>query len=108
MNDAQVLVNLQRVLPAGDLDRIQVANGEDGETEVRVDLHMLKYNSGKALVQNIILLNPGVEFQLDIIHGYNSGMVLKKMVNQDIKNKRIVTRYSPMWNPGETIMEIAA
>lgn len=54
MNDAQVLVNLQRVLPAGDLERIQVANGEDGETEVRVDLHMLKYNSGKAFVQNII------------------------------------------------------
>ncbi|MBQ9142225.1 MAG: Smr/MutS family protein [Lachnospiraceae bacterium] len=88
-----------------DLSRVKVYKKGNGELVISVDLHHLPKNEAKRLVNEIIEVNH-FEFSLEIIHGFHNGTVLKDMVRHELRNRRIVNRYSPQWNPGSTYLII--
>ena len=92
---------MQIVLSSDDMKRIsEVADG------YRVDLHGKNRWEAKALIRNIINLisHP---FVLDVIHGYNHGIVLKTMIKSEDINPRIVNRKTSDYNMGETYLTVA-
>ncbi len=92
---------MQIVLSSEDMRRISEV--EDG---YRVDLHGKNRWEAKVLLRNIINLvrHP---FTLDVIHGYNNGIVLKTMINSEEINPRIVGRRISDFNMGETYLTVA-
>ena len=88
-----------------DAGRVRVYKKENGEMVVSVDLHNMYKEEAKRLINEIIDINH-VEFSLEIIHGFNHGTILRNMVQSELKNQRIVNRYSPKWNPGSTYLVI--
>ena len=93
------------IVQTKDANRVKVYEKDNGEIEIAVDLHNLPKEEAKRLVNQIIDVN-NIEFSLKIIHGYHGGTVLKSMVKHELKNRRIVNRYTPSWNPGSTYLAI--
>ena len=92
---------MQIVLSSEDMRRISEV--EDG---YRVDIHGKNRWEAKTLIRNIInLVNH--PFVLDVIHGYNHGVVLKVMINSEDINPRIVCRKTSNYNMGETFLTVA-
>lgn len=87
-------------------ERIKMLKADDGEMLISVDLHYMYKEEARRLLAAIIDENP-FEFCLEVIHGFNHGTVLKNMVRDELKNRRIVKKYSPVWNPGSTYLVIA-
>ena len=88
------------------LDRICVNNVDDREI-VTVDLHGMSRLEGERFVKNIVALNLAAEFVLIVIHGYNSGTVLKETLRKKCISTRIRRLWSPKYNPGITYIEVA-
>lgn len=93
---------MQMVLPKSEFDRIQ----EDKEDGYVVDLHRLKKNEGKRLVNNMINLTTH-PCRISVIHGFNKGTVLQQTVRTDIKNPKIRRIITVDYNPGITYLDIA-
>jgi len=95
------LNRMQIVFTAEDMRRISLI--EDG---FKVDLHGKNRWEAKAFIRNIInLVNH--PFTLDVIHGYNRGIVLKNMISSEEINSRIVSRHVSEYNMGETYLTVA-
>ncbi len=76
------------------------------EGKIVVDLHGKKRREAIVFVNNIINLvhHP---FEMDLIHGYNHGTVLKEMVLEEQINRRIVNRRCSNDNLGVTHLNVA-
>lgn len=101
MGCEQVMQRITFVAYGENMRRVRVSKDEDGEMVITVDLHRMKKEDAKKLINGIIALNR-FEFRLDVIHGFNNGTVLKSMVNKELNNRRIAARYCDAWNPGNT------
>ena len=74
---------------------------------IRVDLHAMTRQDAKRFIKNMIALLYMIPFRFDLIHGYNHGTVIKDMLRTDPISTRVKSITSPLWNPGESILEIA-
>lgn len=92
---------LEMILKNDQLSRMQF-----GEEEVTIDLHKMKSAECCWLVRTVIAsIRNG--FQLNLIHGYNHGTVLKEMLRGQKMSSRVTNLYSDPWNPGLTHMNIS-
>ena len=95
------LVRMKTVFPDSDMNRIS----EDGDGYV-VDLHGKHKYEARVLLNNIIniTMHP---FNLAVIHGYKQGITLKKMIQEETINPRIVEKKSSPYNMGLTFLTVA-
>ena len=107
MTREQMIRNMSMILSGEEMSRIEVNETEDGAAYVDLDLHQLTRKEAERLLKNVINLIRG-EFVLNAIHGFNHGVVLKKMVMETSFGRRVVDRRSPAWNPGQTFLKVAA
>ena len=77
-----------------------------GQATVWVDVHGMTCRQARRLIDNLINLSD-CSLRLAVIHGYNHGTALSKMVRNDIDNKRILTRVGCKYNPGITFLDIS-
>ena len=95
------LCRMKILFTAEDMQRI--TEKEDG---FKVDLHGKNRWEAKILIRNIInMVNH--PFTLDVVHGYNHGIVLKTMINNEDINPRIISRKVSDYNMGETYLIVA-
>ena len=107
MSCEQMMSNMKFILSGEDLKRITVRETEDSLAYIDVDLHGMTRRQAERLVKNIINVNRG-KFILNVIHGFNHGTVLKDMMMTNKWSSRVVDRNCPAWNPGQTLLTIAA
>ena len=106
MNISELTAKMGFIFGMKDKDRYQITRDEDGTPIVVMDYHELKVCEGRKYLNNVIaMLRYGCK--LEIIHGFNHGTDMKAMV-WDCQNDRIVSRYSPAYNPGVTFIDLAA
>lgn len=68
---------------------------------IEVDIHGMTAQAAKrALEQLLNRTGKGIS-EIKVIHGYNSGQVLRDMVRKDLKHPRISAKLICL-NPGET------
>lgn len=89
-----------------ELKRIRKSKTKKGKMLVIVDLHGLQKKQAEKFIKNIIALN-SEPFQMDIIHGYNHGTVLKDMVETEKISKRVKAKIHPKDNLGMTRLIVA-
>ena len=94
------------VLHGDNIHRVNVFRNEEDETVIKVDLHGMCKESAQKSLNNIIAIFR-IPFVLDVIHGYNGGVVIKRMIREELNSSKIKWCSSPGWNPGETLMKIA-
>ena len=74
------------------------------EAFVRIDLHGLRQEEARRVIDRAIAAAGPSTYQLQLIHGYNRGTSLRSMIRDwyqyDIKVKRII----PGDNPGITVL----
>lgn len=107
MTNEQVMSKLQFVVYGEDLNRVQVIQGRDGEMVIRINTHEMKCKAANRVLNNIISMFK-CPFTLDVIHGYNHGTVIKDMIQDNIINQRIIAKKVLEYNPGETLIKVAA
>ena len=73
-------------------------------TKREIDLHGMNPAQAKKCLDSFISSLPKGECELSVIHGYNRGNALKKMLSV-YKHKRAVKKYSEL-NPGVTTIII--
>ncbi len=80
---------------------------EKNAFSITLDLHELDRNQAALLINNTIAIIR-CPYTLEIIHGYNHGLVLKQMITNTLAktNKRIGTLKSVPYNPGISILSI--
>ena len=76
---------------------------KDGTLLVKLDLHGMRKNEAKYVINGIISMY-NFEFTMMLIHGYSNGTVIKDMIQYDIHNKRIVAKSVYMHNKGVTYL----
>ncbi|MCR4851016.1 MAG: hypothetical protein K5870_07120 [Lachnospiraceae bacterium] len=106
MKREEIMERMSYVLHGEYLSRVTTFRNEEGETVIKVDLHGMCRESAQKSLNNIIAIFR-MPFILDVVHGYNGGVVIKKMIREDLKSSKISGFISPAWNPGETLMRIA-
>lgn len=105
MGCEQMMQRMSFVLKREYLNKAHVAYNTAGMMVVRIDLHGMTRNEATKVIKGVLLLNNG-SFILDLIHGYNHGTVLKKMICEDLDNARIGRKWGYEYNHGETFLEI--
>ena len=106
MKQEEIMERMAFVLHGDNLKRVSVFRDDDEQTVVKVDVHGMCRESAQRSLNNIIAIIRS-PFVLDVIHGYNGGTVIKEMICNDLKSRKIVSHRSPNWNPGETFLQIA-
>ncbi len=72
----------------------------------KIDLHGLLKDEAKIELDKKIssIIRPT---KLTVVHGYNSGQVLKNFVQKQYKNKRIVKVEPDFFNQGNTVYHVS-
>ncbi len=107
MGCEQMMQRMSFVLNKDYLRKAAVILNEEDRMIVKIDLHGMTKKEAFKVIHGIILLNKG-NFVLNLIHGYNSGVVLKKMICEELNHERISKIWRFGYNPGETFLEIKA
>ena len=107
MSCDQMLKNMTLIFTCEELSRISFHKTNAGVVDMNLDLHGLNCYQAKKVLKNVINVVRD-EFNLNVIHGYNHGTVLKEMVSKTDFCSRVIKRSCPSWNPGMTILTIAA
>lgn len=66
-----------------------------------VDLHGYRAWEAVCYLEYLLETLPSSTTEMEIIHGYRSGTVLRQIVRQEFTHRRILSKISG-WNPGET------
>ena len=69
---------------------------------VTIDIHSLEKSQAKSKLFNYIANAPGDVTEIVVIHGYNSGTILRDMVRNELRHSRIRDRMISVINPGIT------
>ncbi len=102
----RIQFKMSMILTKDDMERVSVRKEDDENLVLTADLHEMKYKEAYRFVNNLIALN-NEPFELDLIHGYNHGTVLRDMIHKDLDNPRIISKTLLLWNEGETLLSIA-
>jgi DNA-nicking Smr family endonuclease len=71
-----------------------------------VDLHNMKVWDAWGYLDRLISFAPKETNEIVVIHGFNNGTHLMKMVRKDYKHKRVISKFS-FWNEGRTSLIIS-
>jgi len=71
-----------------------------------VDLHNMKVWDAWGYLDRLIAVAPKETNEIIVIHGFNNGTHLMKMVRNDYKNNRVKGKFS-CWNEGRTSLIIS-
>ena len=71
------------------------------DTVIEVDIHGLTAEDAKRRLEHLLSNAAPNVTEVRVIHGYNSGQILKDMVRQRLKHPRIQSKLVCL-NPGET------
>ncbi len=104
MNDIRFRLSL--ILTRDDMDRLQFSES-NGEKEIIADVHGMKCYEAKKFVNNIVNL-VRVSIKLIVIHGYNHGTAIKKMLNSEYSNPHVCQITTDNSNMGRTYIFVAA
>ena len=102
-----VISRLKMVLTNDELSRISVQEKSQRKIRITADVHGMKCYEARRFINNIISIMR-MAFQLIIIHGYNHGTAIKKMLAQNFSNDHIYEQFPDPRNQGITHMLIAA
>ena len=93
---------IKMILPTNQYERIT----EDNDNGYVVDVHEFHRLETKRMINNMInvVQNP---CRITIIHGYNRGTVLSRMIRMELNNPKIKRISTVGYNPGETFLDIA-
>lgn len=69
---------------------------------VRVDIHSMEKAAAKRKLENLLRITPKDVGEIVVVHGYNSGTVLRDMVRCELKHSRILDKMPSVVNPGIT------
>lgn len=106
MGCEQMMDRMSFILAGENLKRVIVKKNAEGKPQITVDLHGMDCRTAKRVIKSIIAMYR-FSFDLVLIHGFNHGTALKTLINTDIVNDRIMSKKSPSYNPGLTVMAIA-
>lgn len=102
-----VRARLKMVLTQSEMNRIKISESRSGKLRITADVHSMKCYEARRFINNIINI-VRTAFQLVIIHGYNHGTAIKKMLAQNFSNDHIYEQFPDPRNQGVTHMLIAA
>ncbi len=108
MSVDQIMSKLNFVLYGENMNRINVVQSENESISVELDLHGLRCHEAERTLRNVININKNLGFNLVVIHGFNHGVALKKMIRNAKLGDRVMCLSSPNWNPGRTNITVAA
>ena len=106
MSCDKIMERMTFLLWGEELNRVSVKDSADGSITITVDVHRLTRKQANKLLSNIIKLFM-FPFTLDVIHGFNRGTAIKTMLNTDFSHDRVLGMHSPVYNPGETFIQVA-
>lgn len=106
MENDRLLEKMQMILTVEEFVRCKLTE-KDGEQCIEIEMHGLTRITGRRLVNNVINLTRG-EYTIILIHGFNSGTVLKEMIRGTKLCSRVVKMMSPSHNPGVTYLKVVA
>lgn len=69
---------------------------------IEVDIHSMEKAQAKSKLFNLIANAPADVMEIVVIHGYNSGTVLRDMVRNELRHSRIRDKMISVINPGIT------
>ena len=107
MEFEELLNRLSFVVYGDNKWRLTARQQKDTVPEITCDVHGLSVLEARRMIRNIINITR-VPVHLIVIHGYTHGTAIKDMLAQENVADRIVNRFCPESNPGETVMNIAA
>jgi len=87
--------------------RITTAKDGNGILSVFYDVHGQTVAEAQKTIRNIINL-ARVPFKFIIIHGYNHGTAIKRMIEDETFNGKVSVKYRPCNNSGITILRVVA
>lgn len=91
-----------------DTTRLSVCRDRDDNLFVIVNIHYLDKINAKKIINNTIGAVPrGIGFTVEVIHGYHHGTELKRFINQDLVNDRIIDRRPVDYDEGITFLKVA-
>ncbi len=107
MSNEALLSRISFVVFGDDCWRVKIDFKVVGSPEIIYDAHGQTVLEARRTIRNIanIVMAP---ITLIVIHGYRHGTAIKEMLAEENFSGRLICRYSPEFNPGETFMEIAA
>ena len=106
MGREEIKERMGYVLQGSYLSKSGVRVNDDGEIEIRVDVHGMSVNCAQRTLNNLIVLFR-FPFIIQVVHGYNRGVAIKSMINKDLNNTKIMEKRSLAENPGVTYLKIA-
>lgn len=105
MQKELIFNSLRLVLTEEELTRVSIESLDDGLLCINVDVHHLNQFQAKRLVSNITNI-PRESCYVNVIHGFNHGVTLKKKITSMKLSCKVTHRESPDWNPGQTYLKI--
>lgn len=75
-------------------------------TMIEVDVHGMTCRQAEQFINNIISLIR-IPINMRVIHGYNHGTAISKMIREKYQNKRIIKRIAGTKNKGITYLVIS-
>ena len=105
MKERNILVSLSLIFTDDEMNRVHISKVNDGETQMVADVHGMKTSESKKFIIKIIKIIRDA-FRLIIIHGYNGGDSIRKMLRTDTLSYRVVRILDVDDNPGRTCLLI--
>ena len=106
---ADVINAIHTIYSDEDFNRLTYCNMA-GHARALVDVHGMSVSAAMRFINNLINLVCAMmqySFQLTVIHGFNHGTSLQKMVRHDLDNVHIKERITDDRNPGITRLVIS-
>ena len=87
--------------------RLTTAFDGNGVLSVFYDAHGQSVAEAQKTIRNIVNL-VRIPFKLTIIHGFNHGTAIKRMLDNETFNGKVSIKYRPHNNSGVTVLRIIA
>ena len=94
------------LFPENESKRIQMSETKANGLSIMFDAHGLKCWQAERAINNLINIVQR-PFTLTIVHGYNHGTAILKMVREKLTNPHILQRQTDTYNQGVTYLAIA-
>ena len=103
----EMIANRLRFLVYGDNAwRLTVQMDSAGIPTIVFDAHGMRAKDAKKALEDIVRILYSVPISLKVIHGYRRGTAIKDMLSEETFNDRLISKQSPVRNPGVTIMQL--
>ena len=107
MNYDDLLSRVEFVCFGDYLGRVKIKKNIHNNPEITFDAHGLTVQEAKRVIRNIVNVSRS-PIHLCIIHGFNRGTGIKDMLTKETFSGKLINRFCPDNNPGETILDLAS